>query len=174
MITGDHKNTAVAIARELGFFGEDSLALTGRGAGPAQRRRSSKREVERTCGLCPRFARAQAEGGPGLAQAGRRRGHDRGRRQRRAGGQGSRHRRGHGHHRDGRHQGSLGHDHHRRQFRLDRRRGRGRPGDLRQHQEVHPLSSLLQHAARSWSMFIASLVGLPVPCFRSRSSGSTS
>jgi Ca2+-transporting ATPase len=29
MITGDHRNTAVAIARELGFYGEDSLALTG-------------------------------------------------------------------------------------------------------------------------------------------------
>jgi Ca2+-transporting ATPase len=29
MITGDHKNTAVAIARELGFFGEGSVALTG-------------------------------------------------------------------------------------------------------------------------------------------------
>ena len=29
MITGDHKNTAVAIAKELGFFKEGSIALTG-------------------------------------------------------------------------------------------------------------------------------------------------
>jgi Ca2+-transporting ATPase len=29
MITGDHKNTAVAIAKDLGFFSEDSLALSG-------------------------------------------------------------------------------------------------------------------------------------------------
>ncbi|MEW6089120.1 MAG: calcium-transporting P-type ATPase, PMR1-type [bacterium] len=29
MITGDHKNTAVAIAKELGFFNENSIALTG-------------------------------------------------------------------------------------------------------------------------------------------------
>jgi Ca2+-transporting ATPase len=29
MITGDHRNTAVAIARDLGFYGPDSRALTG-------------------------------------------------------------------------------------------------------------------------------------------------
>jgi Ca2+-transporting ATPase len=29
MITGDHKNTATAIARSLGFFSDDSLALSG-------------------------------------------------------------------------------------------------------------------------------------------------
>jgi Ca2+-transporting ATPase len=29
MITGDHKNTAVAIAKELGFYGVDSVAMTG-------------------------------------------------------------------------------------------------------------------------------------------------
>jgi len=47
MITGDHKNTAVAIARELGFFGEDSLALTGEEL-DGKSDEEFAREVERT------------------------------------------------------------------------------------------------------------------------------
>ena len=48
MITGDHKNTAVAIARELGFFGEDSLALTGQEL-DALSEADYEREIDRTC-----------------------------------------------------------------------------------------------------------------------------
>jgi len=48
MITGDHKNTAVAIARELGFFGEDSLALTGQEL-DALSDADFEKDIARTC-----------------------------------------------------------------------------------------------------------------------------
>jgi len=47
MITGDHKNTAIAIARELGFYGEDSRALTGEELDRLDEEAFEK-EVERT------------------------------------------------------------------------------------------------------------------------------
>ncbi|MCX6565301.1 MAG: cation-translocating P-type ATPase [Candidatus Aminicenantes bacterium] len=47
MITGDHKNTAIAIARELGFYGEDSRALTGEELDRLDEE-TFEREVERT------------------------------------------------------------------------------------------------------------------------------
>src|SRR5512133_1099371 len=47
MITGDHKNTAVAIARELGFYQEDSLAFTGDEL-DRMPEKDFKRDVEKT------------------------------------------------------------------------------------------------------------------------------
>ena len=56
MITGDHKNTAVAIARDLGFYQADSLAFTGE-----ELDRMTQEEFDRLCGqnccLCPCFSR---------------------------------------------------------------------------------------------------------------------
>lgn len=56
MITGDHKNTAVAIARELGFFREDSLALTGE-----ELDKLSEEELYRDVEKIPVYARVSPE-----------------------------------------------------------------------------------------------------------------
>ncbi|OGX44999.1 MAG: hypothetical protein A2216_03035 [Omnitrophica WOR_2 bacterium RIFOXYA2_FULL_45_12] len=56
MITGDHKNTAVAIAKELGFFKEGSLALTGEELDRLSEEQFAK-EVERI----PVYARVSPE-----------------------------------------------------------------------------------------------------------------
>jgi len=56
MITGDHKNTAVAIARELGFYGEDANALTGE-----ELDRLSDEEFEGLIERTPVYARVSPE-----------------------------------------------------------------------------------------------------------------
>ncbi len=105
-----------------------------RGADRGHRRRGTRRAGGQ--GAARRHAQAQ----------GQRRRDDRRRCQRRSRPQAGRHRRrdgDHGHRGD---EGSGRHDPHRRQLRHDRERGRGRPGDLRQPDEVHPCPA--DHAGR--------------------------
>jgi Ca2+-transporting ATPase len=56
MITGDHKNTAAAIARQLGFFREDSLALSGE-----ELDRLSEEEFGKKVERIPVYARVSPE-----------------------------------------------------------------------------------------------------------------
>ena len=84
MITGDHKVTASAIARQLGIFGDGDLALSGVELG-RHVRRGAGRGAGAGVGLCPGLAGAQDPHCPRLAAAGKDRLHDRRRRQRRPG-----------------------------------------------------------------------------------------
>ncbi|EKD26934.1 MAG: hypothetical protein ACD_79C00965G0002 [uncultured bacterium] len=56
MITGDHKNTAVAIAKELGFFSGNSMALTG-----SELDKISAEEFESNIHRIPVYARVSPE-----------------------------------------------------------------------------------------------------------------
>jgi P-type Ca2+ transporter type 2C len=56
MITGDHKSTAIAIARELGFYQEDSIALTGE-----ELDKLSDEEFEKEIVHIPVYARVSPE-----------------------------------------------------------------------------------------------------------------
>ncbi|MFA6349298.1 MAG: calcium-transporting P-type ATPase, PMR1-type [Candidatus Omnitrophota bacterium] len=69
MITGDHKNTAVAIAKQLGFFKKDSLALTGEELG-----RLSDSELDNLVERIPVYARVSPEHKLRIVRAWRHRG----------------------------------------------------------------------------------------------------
>ncbi len=135
MITGDHAITAEAIARELGIEGRaitgaEFSAMSDDEADRAHRRYRRHR---------PRSARGQGPPGRDPAAEGPHRGHDRGRRERRAGAQDGRHRGGDGHHRDGGLQGGRGDDPDRRQLRDDRECRRAGSRALRQPVALHPV-----------------------------------
>jgi Ca2+-transporting ATPase len=69
MITGDHKNTAVAIARELGFYRADSMALSGE-----ELERLSDQELENIVAKTPVYARVSPEHKLRIVRAWRKRG----------------------------------------------------------------------------------------------------
>jgi len=69
MITGDHRDTAVAVARNLGFYGEDSLAVTG-----AELDRWSDEDLDRVVDRIPVYARVSPENKLRIVRSWRKRG----------------------------------------------------------------------------------------------------
>lgn len=144
MITGDHKDTAVAIAKELGILDDPSQAVTGSALDSLSDEELAK-EVEKYSV----YARVQPEHKVRIvnawAQAGGRDGYDRRRRQRRPVYQVRRHRCGHGHHRHRRHQECGGYGAGRRQLCHHRGRRRRGPPYLRQYPQGHSVPAGLQY-----------------------------
>lgn len=144
MITGDHKDTAVAIAKELGILDDPSQAVTGSALDSLSDEELAK-EVEKYSV----YARVQPEHKVRIVNAWRKRGgrdgYDRRRRQRRPVYQVRRHRCGHGHHRHRRHQECGGYGAGRRQLCHHRGRRRRGPPYLRQYPQGHSVPAGLQY-----------------------------
>ncbi len=144
LITGDHPATAHAIAKRLGILADDARVVTG-----PELTQLSDEALESGGQGDPRL-RARRPGAedphrPRTPATGRIRGHDRRRRERRAGAQACRHRHRNGPRRHGRGAGGVEPRPARRQLRDDRLRGAGRAQDLRQYSEVHPVHDDEQH-----------------------------
>ena len=144
MITGDHKDTAFAIAKELGIAQSHDQAISGNG----DRRDSSDGELTARTKNAPRVrarvARAQGQDRQGIPGRGKHRLDDGRRSQRRAEPQERGHRRRDGHYRHRRRQGRFGHGADGRQLQDHRERDPRRPRDLRQHQESDPVPPVVQ------------------------------
>ena len=121
MITGDHKDTAVAIAKQLNIYRPGDKAIDGAGLDFLPQE-TLEEEIE----AFSVYARVTPE-------------------QRRPRPEGRRHRLRHGKNRHRRGQGGGGHDPHRRQLRHGGGGGGAGAGDLCQHPQGHPLPPLLQH-----------------------------
>ena len=144
MITGDHKDTAVAIAKELGIITNASQAITG-----AELDKVPDSEIGEAVKKYGVYARVQPEHKVRIVTAWKGNGaitamtgdgvndaplH-----------QGRRYRHRHGHHRHRRHQERGRHGAVRRQLCHHRGRCGGRPPHLRQHPQGHPVPAGFQH-----------------------------
>ena len=170
MITGDHRETGVAIAEEIGLETGPGAVMTGDEMDRVSDEELWTRRARRR--LRARLRRAQAPHRARLAAPRRRRGDDRRRRQRRARPAGSGHRRRHGpdRHRGGARSGRSRRD--RRQLRVHRGGHGRRAADLREHTQGHDLSARATSAScSSWRS--RSRAVCRFRCCRSRFSGST-
>ena len=127
MITGDHKDTAVAIARDLNLFRPGDKAIDGPGLDFLPQE-TLEEEIE-TFSV---YARVTPEHKMRIVRAWQKKGHV----VATTGDGEDGHRRG---------QGGRGYDPHRRQFRHRGGGGGAGAGDLFQHPKGHPLLTLLQH-----------------------------
>ena len=134
MITGDHLDTAVAIAMELGIITDRSQAITGADMAKIPDDEFADRVTEFSV-----YAHSARMEGARLRDR-----HDGRRRQRRSVHQVRRHRHRHGHHGHRRHEIGGGHGACRRQLRDNRHRGWRGTAHIRQHTQGHILPAVQQ------------------------------